>query len=200
MAGLTVNIRMQRLFFDRPKVVRSMGKAKAESLSLVGRDVQQAGRKLLGRKTKRSKPRPAGKPPRVHVDDNHWATLRKILYHASGRDSVIIGPVKANQVQQDAIDLGSLTVPEIQEKGGVVNIQEEQFKSDPEGPWRRRDLRFNPRPWKRYRTRRAKYEPRPFMQPALQRTLDRYRKRGRMPGLTIGPSSSVTIGPSGGAA
>jgi hypothetical protein len=196
----TVNIRMTRLFFDRPKVLRKMGKGKAKCLSLVGRDVQQQGRKLLGRKTKRAKPRPAGKPPRVHVDDNHWATLRRILYHASGRDSVIIGPVQANQVQQDAIDLGSKTVPEIQEKGGVVNIQEEQFKSAAPDEWRRRDLRFNPRPWKRYRTRRAKYDARPFMDPSLEKVMERYRKRGRMPGLTIGPSSSVTIGPVGGVA
>jgi hypothetical protein len=187
---------LQRLpvaFFDRAQVVNRLGKAKAKMLSLSGRDIRQEGRKLLGPKSKSTTPRPPGKPPKTHVDEEHWATLRRILYHASRDDSVIIGPVKANQVQQNAVDLGTLTVPEIQEEGAEVDIREESL--DHGRTWRRRDMRRGTKPWKRYRTRRATYPARPFMKPALARVFERYRKKGKYPGLQIGPTSSVQVGP-----
>lgn len=193
--GGTVHIRMTRFFFDRAQVINRLGKAKAKMLSLTGRDIRQEGRKLLGGKAKSSTPRPPGKPPKTHVDELHWATLRKILYHAEqAKSGVIVGPVKANQVQQSAIDLGSLTVPEIQEEGGDVIIREESV--DRGQTWWRRDLRKAARPWKKYRTRRVTYPARPFMKPALARVFDRYKRKGKYPGLQIGPTSnSLQIGP-----
>lgn len=194
---VTVSIKLKRLFFDRPEIRAQLGHRKAKALGYFGGDVQRKARNLIGKRAKRSKPRPAGKPPKSHVEDSNWASLRRILFYASPNGvSVVIGPVKANQVQQSAIDLGAQTVPQIQEHGGDVYIQEQQRIGWPTAEWRRRDLRFNPRPDKyRYRKRRARYPKRPFMNPGLEYVVERNRRRGKMPGLSVGPGASATIGP-----
>lgn len=169
--GFNVDLRMRRFFFDRAEVINRIGQKKARTLNRAGTFLRRAGRKLLGQPSKKTKPRPAGKPPRVHTSDER-VTLRNILYyHSKSRDSVICGPVKLNQVNLSAIELTSVTVPELHEFGGEVLIQEEQYKNDKTGEWFRRDLRRNLRPWKRYRTRRATYPERPFMRPALAKVL-----------------------------
>jgi hypothetical protein len=170
--GFNVDLRMRRFFFDRPGVISAIGKKKARALNRAGTFLRRAGRKLLGQPSKKQKPRPAGKPPRVHTTDER-VTLRNILYyHDAAHDSVICGPVKLNQVNLSAIELQSVTVPELHEFGGEVLIQEEQWKSEAaKGTWRRRDLRRNLKPGKNYRTRRAHYPARPTMRPALLKTI-----------------------------
>jgi hypothetical protein len=172
-SAFTVNLRMRRFFLDRVEVERRIGQRKARALNRGGTFVRQNARKLLGKPSsnKRRLPRPAGKPPRVWTQDER-ATLRNILYHYNaGSDSVIIGPVHLNQVQQQAVELGAITVPQIHEFGGPVIIRE---VSDDRGrTWHRRNLRRTLRTWERARERRAHYPKRPFMAPALQNTLRR---------------------------
>lgn len=169
-SAFTVDFRMRKFFLDRVEVERKIGKLKAKALTRGGAFVRQAARKLLGPPSTRPA-RPPGQPPRVHSADER-ASLRNVLFYYDARnDSVIIGPVHLNQVQQSAIDLGRYTVPELMEGGGTVNIQE--ISKDKGKTWRRRDLRRNPRQFDRLRTRRATYPARPFMGPALKKTLQR---------------------------
>src|SRR6185503_10696226 len=111
---IEISFKVTRLFFDEPAVQRRLGKARARFLALAGRDVRQQGQKLLGPPSKKSYPRPAGQPPRVHTSDDR-VSLRNIQYHSDGADSVIVGPVALNQVNQRASDLTSEPVPKIQE-------------------------------------------------------------------------------------
>jgi hypothetical protein len=170
---LTVDLRLTRFFLDRAEVVQRIGRIKARALGRGGTIARRQARKLLGRpsKNRRRLPRPAGKPPRVWTE-NERATLRNVLYHYDEHhDTVIIGPVGLNQVQQNAVDLGAISVPQIQEFGGVVKISE--VSQDKGKTWRRRDLRRTLRPWELARERPAKYPARPFMRPALDYTLRR---------------------------
>lgn len=160
----TVDLRMKRMFFDRQKVLNRIGREKAKMLNRGGTFVRRGARKLLGRPSKNNKPRPAGKPPRVHTADEH-ATLRNILYYYDGKDSVIIGPVKLNQVNQSAVTRGNITVPELHERGGTVTIHEVSY--DRGKTWLRRNGRRNAKPWHQYRRRKASYPARPFMGPTL---------------------------------
>lgn len=172
-AGFTVDLRMRRFFFDRARVLNAIDKQKAKVLTKGGLYTRQAARKLLGSPSPKAKPRPAGKPPRIHTTDER-VTLRNILYHYDRHnDNVIVGPVRFNQVNQNAVDLGNITVPELHEFGGEVIIREQAFKDDDPPQWVRRDLRRNLKPWLRYRERRAKYPRRPTMDPALKKTIRR---------------------------
>lgn len=166
-----VNLKMRRFFFDRARVENAIGKKKARVLNRGGTYVRRAARKLLGEPSKKTRPRPPGRPPRIHTTDER-VTLRNILYYYDRHgDMVIVGPVGLNQVNTSAIELSSITVPELHEFGGEVLIHEEQYKRDPKQQWFRRDLRYSLRDYLRYRDRRATYPARPFMQPALKQTL-----------------------------
>lgn len=193
MSDITLSLNVRRMFFDRPEVQRQLGRRILRFLSLAGRDVRQQARKLLGPPSRRP-PRPPGNPPRTRTSDER-ATLRNILYAMSGSrsaPSVIVGPVRLNQVNLSAINPGSIPVPQLHEFGGTVDIREESL--DGGKTWWRRDMRFRPRSWKQYRTRRARYPARPFMRPALERAMQRWRSRGRLPGLSVGPGAA-SIGP-----
>lgn len=187
---LTVSAKMTRLFFDRAAVRARLGERKAKALSLLGRDVQQKARALIGKKAKRTRPRPPGKPPKAHVEDSDsHASLRKILYHLEpARDNVIIGPVGISQKHHGGISVG--TVPALHEFGGTAVIREKRVGRE----WRSFG-RLRPRPGQPTRTRKATYPARPFMRPAMQHVIDRRLKRGTLPGLTVGPGVSASIGP-----
>lgn len=176
VSAVAVKMRMQRLFFDRARVLKKIGKRKARALNRGGFFIRQAARKLLGPPSKKAYPRPPGKPPRVRTSDER-VSLRNIQYHYDGKDSVIIGPVKLNQQNQNAVDLGNITVPELHEKGGTVDIREVSVNDGK--TWWRRDLRRNQREWEIYRTRRAEYPARPTMEPALKNVA----KAGKVPYL-----------------
>jgi hypothetical protein len=169
--GFTVDLRMRRFFFDRARTLNYIDQRKAKFLTKGGLYTRQAGRKLLGSPSKKSRPRPAGKPPRIHTTDER-VTLRNILYHYDRHnDSVIVGPVGLNQVNTNTATLSSNTVPEIHEFGLEVLIREVSYNKGK--TWWRRDLRTTRRPWYRYRDRRAKYPERKFMEPALKKTVQR---------------------------
>ena len=152
------------LFFDRIRVQAAIGKAEAKELSHIGAFIRNTARRKVLRSRKRvSMP---GEAPSIHSTDR-VATLRNILFaYLPTEHAVIVGPVKLNQ--QNLMAEGfTEPVPSILQFGGTVVIQEQQFKKDKQQRWFRRDLRYSPRPWKRYRTRVANYLPRPYMDVAL---------------------------------
>lgn len=181
-AHFTVGMRMQRLYFDRGAVVKRLGRQIAAGLNRAGTFVRRSGRKVLGKKRKRGGTSRPGRPPYVHTDDER-ITLRNIQYHSDGQRSVIIGPVSLNQVNQSAATLSSVPVPQLLEQGGEVLIHERS--RDGGKTWRRRDLRFNPRPGDLFRKRKARYAPRPFMGPALAKV------RSKLPSMFAAAAPSA---------
>jgi len=155
---------MKKAFFDRQRIIDAVDRATRKALSRSLAFVRQTAKTTILRRRKRSSG--PGQPPSVH-SKNPVASLRNILFFYDERTkSGVVGPVKLNQV--NLTDIGSQTVPQIMESGGVVGIREEQWKSGNPNVWYRRDNRRRVNPGKRYRVRRARYQPRPFMSPALK--------------------------------
>lgn len=165
--GFNMTMRATDFFVDRPLVKQLLKAANAEALPKIGAYLSRRARSMLRRRKRVSGP---GEIPSVHSQDD-FASLKNILFAvAADANSVLCGPVKLNQRNMVA-DVGSQTVPQIMEFGGVVSIHEQAYLRSE--VWRRRDLRYNPKPYKyKYRVRRASYEPRPFMGPALQAEID----------------------------
>lgn len=162
-----IAMQMKHFFFDRQTVIDRMGRASRKALSKAGAFIRTRARSSLRR---RKKPSPPGSPPSVHSRDS-VATLKNILFAFGPHEqSLIVGPVKLNQREQDWITMGATTVPQIHEFGAVVNIHE--MSRNKGKTWWRRDKRRNPRPWEIYRVRKAVYRPRPFMGPALEAEQD----------------------------
>jgi hypothetical protein len=182
---ITLTVRQSRQgFFNRPSVIRAVGKAKVESLSRFGAYVRRDARKSIrpgGKKGKVSKP---GEPPRSHA-----GTLKRFLNFAWDRQSqsLVVGPMKTNQVFfTDAMRPVRGTVPSVLERGGSVTLLEEWNGYR----WVRRDLRrmgrlwelntiretgktnvFSPYRKRPVRRRTVHIEARPYMGPALKTNL-----------------------------
>lgn len=167
---------MKQGFFDREAVIVAIGRAEARAMGKALAFIRRRARtSVLRRRKAISSP---GSPPSVRSKDP-VATLRNILFAYQQRDHAgVVGPVKLNQKNLSAIEIGSTTVPQIHEFGDIAAIQEEQWKSNFTGQWYRRDQRRRTNPGKRYRTRRAVYKPRPFMSVALKKEVD----AGTIPG------------------
>lgn len=159
---MEIEFKQTKAFFDRPAVIRAIGRAEAAYLSKAGAFVQRRARSSIRRRKKASAP---GQPPSAHSKRN--PSLKTILFaYESNRESVIVGPVKLNQVEF-AIQ-GTTSVPSRLEFGGAATIREERYLNSKSGTWYRRDGRRADDPRnKEYRTRRATYAKRPFMKPAL---------------------------------
>lgn len=150
-------------FFDRLAVQKMLPPLERRTLSRIGAFIRRRARSSIRRRKRASQP---GSPPSAHSSDK-VASIRNILFaYEASRKSVVVGPVKLNQVNSDWITGGTITIPELMEFGGVLNIQEKS--TDSGKTWRRRNRRRSPRPWEIFRKRRAIYRPRPFMGPALQ--------------------------------
>jgi len=160
---ITVRADIKRFFFDRERVLKAVPRARRRALSKAGAFIRTRARTSI---RKRRGTSPPGSPPYSHV-----GTLRKgILFgYDPARESVVIGPVKTNQVFFDK-HLAPVrgTAPEVLEFGGDIWILE-VFKA---GRWQRADLRSRRRnAGLEQRYRKASIAPRPFMGPALEAEL-----------------------------
>ena len=165
---IAFDISLKQFFFDRLKVQNALDKAERRELSRTGAFLRKRARSSLRR---RKKTLVSGQTPSVHSKDN-TASLKNILFaYDPARHSVVVGPLKLNQVNQQT-DGSSIPIPSLMEFGGTVRIDEEQYKDDPKGQWFRRNHNYSAKPWKRYRTRTANYAPRPFMGPALAKEIE----------------------------
>lgn len=164
---LEMTMRMKDMFLDRRAVTDRISKANARSLKKVGAFIRRRARSSLRRRKKVSA---AGGTPSVHSKDK-TATLKNILFaYDSSNESLVVGPVKLNQVNQAAGSGANVPVPALHEFGGTVAILEKS--TDKGKTWLRAKRRRNPRPWEQYRRRNATYAPRPFMGPALEAEQD----------------------------
>lgn len=186
---MEVSFSIERNFFDRPAVKQAMDAATHKSLFKAGSYVRKRARSSIRR---RKKPSPPGSPPSAHATSE--PSLKTILYAWDPQSrSVVVGPVKLNQVQYTTAG-ARVSVPKIHEFGGSVEIREWQFDATDRitlemlqrfpsmwkftREWSRRDLRWRntarKRKWTlsdlkvKTRTRVANYPKRPFMAPALE--------------------------------
>ena len=167
---LQLSMHMTDYFFDRQAVIDRMSKANRQALSKAGAFIRRRARTSLRRRKSTS---PPGSPPSVHSDDS-IATLKNILFaYEPHSESLVVGPVRLNQVEDSWIDLGRTTVPQLHEFGDIARVLE--WSWDGGRTWSRRDRRFRHTSRKRKevyhfieRRRRARYRARPFMGPALE--------------------------------
>lgn len=165
---LTVTGEIQSRFFDRQRVIESIGRANARRLSRMGAFVQRRARSSLKRSGKSRRSAARGRPPRVH-STNDTVSLKNIQFGLNSDDAgVVIGPVKLHQ--KNNFSDPSKTVPELLEFGGAVRIREYRWPGSevwlPGAPRRRRDKNEVER-----RFRSARYAPHPFMGPALEKEI-----------------------------
>lgn len=141
MAKPLVNMRVKDLFFDRPKVRRSVDRAKRRALSKAGAFIRQRARTGI---RKRKGASPPGQPPR-----SHEGSLRRLILFGFDRasDSVVVGSARLNR-PGDA--------PNVLEFGGRTTITRRRSKKNG-----RRVLE----------SRRVRIAARPYMGPALTKEL-----------------------------
>jgi hypothetical protein len=82
-----IDMRIKSLFFDRPKVIRAVDRAKRRSLSKAGAFIRQRARTSIRKRKRSSRP---GEPP-----SSHTGLLRRFILFGYDRrsDSVVVGPV-----------------------------------------------------------------------------------------------------------
>lgn len=166
---MNVTFKVREAFFDRPKVIASLKKAKRKALSKAGAFVRRRARSSMRRRKSAS---PAGSPPSAHSNGN---SLKTILFAFQPQsESTIVGPVQFNQVNFTIESVAS-TVPGLHERGETAIIHEYRYQpieGESDVQWRRVDgsNRYGPREGYRLQTRRrtARYPKRPFMRPALE--------------------------------
>lgn len=187
---MEITFDVKNAFFDRLAVIQRMDAASVKRLSKAGAMVRRTARTLVRPRKRASRP---GEPPSTHSPEPN---LRTVLFaYDKNANSVVVGPVKLNQMEWSWIDYTGTTVPRILEHGDRVLVHEWRFvnlaakEADPRWDkhtstkkfsleWRRRDKRWGNGSRKRrgyylsdlgtqVRTRRITIRARPFMGPAL---------------------------------
>ena len=172
----------QEGFFDRDRVTNALDKATAGVLSKFGSFVMTKARQSIksAPKTTRSAKytyniysRQAtslpGNPPLSHT-----GKLKENIFfdYDKARKSVVIGPIRLNQVTHRGPSFASRQhglAAETLEYGGIISIFEVRW---PGGQWRRADLRSRRRiAQMQQRWRTIRIAPRPYMQPAFEKEL-----------------------------
>jgi len=122
-----VDIRIKKMFFDRPKVQRAVDAARQRVLSKAGAFVRKEARwSIKSRKKMVSRP---GHPPFSHV-----GLLKRFIFFGYDEysDSVVVGPVGFKRSN----------VPHVLEYGGVTTVT--RFRR---GKIEQRRVRIAPRPY-----------------------------------------------------
>lgn len=169
---MNVTFQVRESFFDRPKVISALKRAKRRALSKAGAFVRKRARSSLRRRKRASAP---GSPPSAHASSSH-PSLKTILFaFQPASESTIVGPVQLNQVNFTVESVTS-TVPGLHERGETAIIREYRYEpidgsGDPT-EWRRVPGNRKARDREGFRLanrrRTARYSKRPFMRPALE--------------------------------
>ena len=152
-------------FFDRQRVIESVGRANAKKLGRMGAFVQRrAQTNILRRDTskKRSFRRRPGKPPRVR-SRSKYASLRNIQFGLSNdQNAVAIGPLFVPSLRPKGSS--AQTTPELLTKGGTARVP---MHSENGADWV-----LGPAPQAaHHREITARYDEHPFMGPALDKEI-----------------------------
>lgn len=165
-----LSLKASPLFFDSPKLIAMMDKAKREVMSAQGAFVRQKAKSLL--KPRRT-PSAPGQPPRVHGRDSHLRRLIFFVYDPIAED-VIIGPEAISRTRGFTSNEFGKTTPQRLEGGGAVILHEVFLRED---GWIKVDGQFARRWEGRKRSRRTTVAARPFMNPALIKGMDEWVRK-----------------------
>ena len=102
-----IDLRITSMFFDRPKVIRAIDRARRKALSKAGAFIRQTSRTSIRQRKGTSRP---GSPPFSHAGH-----LRRFIFFGYDRESesVIIGPVGFRRSE----------APNVLEYGGTTTVQ-----------------------------------------------------------------------------
>lgn len=153
----------KKFFFDRGLVMATVGRARAGWMGKAGAFIRRTARFLIRARGRVSRP---GEAP-----TSHTGLLREHIYFAldPNRRSLVVGPLRFNQLSLNGAGFVSGAVPRVLEHGGEIGVVEEQLSG---GLWVRKDLRSRRRQ-RPTRVRRVTIAPRPFMGPALAQNMDK---------------------------
>jgi hypothetical protein len=107
-----IDVRIKRLFFDRPKVQRAVDRAKRAVLARAGAFIRTTARHSI---RKRKGSAPPGQPPH-----SHEGSLRRLIFfgYDRGTDSVVVGPVGFSRSNApNVLEFGGKTVVERRRRG-----------------------------------------------------------------------------------
>ena len=101
-----IDMRIKSMFFDRPKVIRAVDRAKRKVLSKAGAFIRTSARTSIRPRKGTSRP---SSPPH-----SHEGSLRRLILfgYDAGSDSVVVGPVGFKRP----------TAPNVLEFGGKATI------------------------------------------------------------------------------
>lgn len=142
-----------RVFIDRALLERRIDAAAGKALARLGAYCRRVAITSLGRPDKKKPPRPPGQPPRAR----HPEGLRLIQFGLEPPRRLIVGPVGLGTTSPPA--------PQLQEHGGTVQL----YRSQGDRP------RYSTVQHHGYILVTVTLPPRPFMQPALQKTIQKLR-------------------------
>lgn len=143
--GFRPHVRVDKLFFDRAKVIKMIGIRNAKAMSRAGAFIRRRSQSLLRRRKRASRP---GEPPSVHAPAGEkFKTLKNIHFeYDKYYERLVVGPHKiSTKSNQDVIAAGK-TVPQILEFGGSVTVREEkpQDTANVQFDWRKEGVYNNP--------------------------------------------------------
>jgi hypothetical protein len=156
-----IDMRVNRLFFDRPTVQRAVDKAKRKVLSRAGAFIRTTAKHSI---RKRKGTSPPGQPPY-----SHEGSLRRLIFfgYDKATDSVVVGP----------IGFGHGRAPSLLEFGGSTKTKR-SLRVRVARPGRDKRGRFTKGRYRRIKAGAVlRYMPRPFMGPALERERPSLPKR-----------------------
>lgn len=154
-----IDITVREAFFDRPAVIKAIGKARVKALSRAGAFVMTGARGSIRRSPNYSKP---GKPPTTRKGSRFKNTI--LFRYDKTTRSVVVGPTKLNAKG----DVPKAGVPSILERGGTHTTRRVRFVPAKGGGITRTG---RPKQHKIPAGTNLRYEARPFMGPALQREI-----------------------------
>ena len=122
-----IDVRIKSMFFDRPKVIRAVDRAKRRALSRGGAFIRQTAKRSIRPRKRISRP---GEPP-----SSHAGHLRRLIFfgYDRQRDSVVVGPIGFRRSK----------APSVLEFGGRTVVESGRRRRRKE----KRKVRIAPRPY-----------------------------------------------------
>lgn len=107
-----IDLRLKRMFFDRPRVQRAVDRGRRQALSKAGAFIRQRARSSIRKRKRSSRP---GQPP-----SSHTGLLRRFILfgYDRQRDSVVVGPVGFRRsTAPSVLEFGGRTAVESKRRG-----------------------------------------------------------------------------------
>ena len=137
-----IDIRVKQFFFDRPRVVAAVDRAKRKALSRGGAFIRQSAWTSI---RKRKGSAPPGKPPH-----SHEGSLRRLILFGYDRstDSVVVGPVGfTRSAAPNVLEFGGKTVIMRRVRGRIVRHRVKIAERPFMGPALQKEKSKLPKAW-----------------------------------------------------